>query len=86
MPLAGRAEALERLERARRRARSGTGSPVLVAGEARIGKTRLAGELATRARADGFEVLVGRCLDLVGTGLPYQPFADALRPLASGRR
>ena len=29
----------------------------------------------------GFEVLVGRCLDLVGTELPYQPFADALRSL-----
>ena len=85
MPLVGRAEALERLEHALRRARSGTGSSVLVAGEAGIGKTRLAGELATRARADGFEVLVGRCLDLVGTELPYQPFADALRLLASRR-
>ena len=57
----------------------------MVAGEAGIGKTRLAGELAMRARADGFAVLVGRCLDFVGTELPYQPFADALRPLASRR-
>ena len=79
-PFVGRAEEFERLERALRRAQSGVGSTVLVAGEAGIGKTRLASELATRARAAGFEVLVGRCIDLVGTELPYQPFADALRP------
>jgi tetratricopeptide (TPR) repeat protein len=57
---------------------------VLVAGEAGMGKTRLTSELATRARAAGFEVLLGRCLDLVGTELPYQPFVEALRPLRDG--
>ena len=30
-------------------------------------------------------MLVGRCLDLVGTELPYQPFVDALRPLGEPR-
>jgi DNA-binding SARP family transcriptional activator/pimeloyl-ACP methyl ester carboxylesterase/class 3 adenylate cyclase/tetratricopeptide (TPR) repeat protein len=84
-PLVGRAAELERLERALRRAQSGTGSAVLVAGEAGIGKTRLVTELATHARAAGFEALVGRCLDLVGTELPYQPFVEALRPLAARR-
>jgi predicted ATPase len=49
--LVGRAEELKGLERALRRAQSGRGSTVLVAGEAGIGKTRLASELATRARA-----------------------------------
>jgi DNA-binding SARP family transcriptional activator/pimeloyl-ACP methyl ester carboxylesterase len=83
--IVGRADELERLERALRRAASGTGSTVLVAGEAGIGKTRMASELAMRARAAGFEVLVGHCLDLVGTELPYQPFAEALRPLAARR-
>ncbi|MET0769589.1 MAG: alpha/beta fold hydrolase, partial [Solirubrobacteraceae bacterium] len=78
-PMIGRAEELERLERALRRAGSGTGSAVLVAGEAGIGKTRLVGELARHAGDAGFQVLVGRCLDLVGTELPYQPFVDALR-------
>jgi hypothetical protein len=58
---------------------------VLVAGEAGIGKTRLAAELAARARASGFEVLLGRCLDLVGTELAYQPFVEALRPLGELR-
>ena len=59
----------------------GSGATVLVAGEAGIGKTRLASELATRARDAGFEVLLGRSIDLVGTELPYQPFVEALRPL-----
>ena len=54
---------------------------MLLAGEAGIGKTRLASELATRAREAGFEVLLGRSLDLVGTELAFQPLAEALRPL-----
>jgi DNA-binding NarL/FixJ family response regulator len=81
-PFVGRAEEFERVERALRRAQSGAGSTVLVAGEAGIGKTRLASELTTHARAAGFEVLVGRCADFIGTELPYQPFAEALRPWA----
>jgi predicted ATPase len=58
----------------------------LVAGEAGIGKTRLASELARRARDAGFEVLLGRSIDLVGTELPYQPFVEALRPLGGLRQ
>jgi DNA-binding CsgD family transcriptional regulator/tetratricopeptide (TPR) repeat protein len=65
------------------RSSAGRGATVLVAGEAGIGKTRLASELATRARDAGFEVLLGRSIDLVGTELPYQPFVDALRPLGA---
>ncbi len=77
----GRVRELARLEEALHATASGTGAAVLVRGDAGIGKTRLASELATRARARGFSVLIGRCLDLVGTELAYQPFADALRPL-----
>jgi DNA-binding CsgD family transcriptional regulator/tetratricopeptide (TPR) repeat protein len=77
----GRTLELERLEQALDAAAAGAGATALVAGEAGIGKTRLASELAIRARAAGFEVLVGRCLDLVGTELPFQPFVEALRPL-----
>jgi DNA-binding SARP family transcriptional activator/pimeloyl-ACP methyl ester carboxylesterase/tetratricopeptide (TPR) repeat protein len=80
--LFGRAEELAGLERVLREAQSGAGSTVLVAGDAGIGKTRLVSELATRARAAGFATLAGRCLDLVGTELPYQPLVEALRPLA----
>jgi DNA-binding NarL/FixJ family response regulator len=77
----GRAGELGELERALDATRAGTGTAVLVTGQAGIGKTRLASELARRARAAGFEVLLGRSIDLVGTELPYQPFAEALRPL-----
>ena len=77
----GRTGELGELERALEATRAGTGATVLVAGEAGIGKTRLASELTGRARGGGFEVLVGRSIDLVGTELPYQPFAEALRPL-----
>ena len=77
----GRARELAELERALDAARAGSGATVLVAGEAGIGKTRLAAELARRARDAGFEVLLGRSIDLVGTELPYQPFVEALRPL-----
>jgi DNA-binding CsgD family transcriptional regulator/tetratricopeptide (TPR) repeat protein len=77
----GRAVELRELEGALDAARAGHGSIVLVAGEAGIGKTRLAAELASLARRGGFEVLVGRSIDLVGTELPYQPLAEALRPV-----
>jgi predicted ATPase len=77
----GRAGELAELERVLGAARAGKGATVLVAGEAGIGKTRLAAEAAIRARGAGFEVLLGRSIDLVGTELPYQPFAEALRRL-----
>ena len=77
----GRVRELGELERALDATQAGTGATVLVAGEAGIGKTRLASELVRRARVAGLEVLVGRSIDLVGTELPYQPFVGALRPL-----
>ena len=77
----GRTGELGELERALEAARAGMGETVLVAGEAGIGKTRLASEVARRARGAGFEVFVGRSIDLVGTELPYLPFAEAFRPL-----
>ena len=53
-----------------------------VAGEPGIGKTRLAAELARRAAADGGIVLYGRCDE--DLGVPYQPFAEALRGAVTG--
>src|SRR6266545_3691824 len=82
----GRARELEELERVLDSARAGNGATALVSGEAGIGKTRLASELASRARDAGFEVLLGRSIDLVGTELPYQPFVEALRPLGALRQ
>src|SRR4051794_177877 len=77
----GRARELGELERVLDAAQAGRGTTVLVAGDAGIGKTRLAAELAARARGRGFAVLIGRSIDLVGSELPYQPFVEALGPL-----
>ena len=73
----GRADELGRLEATLEHA----GTTVFVAGRAGLGKTRLTAELAARARARGATVLSGRCIQLVGTGVPYLPLVDALRPL-----
>ena len=81
----GRAGELGTLERALAAARAGRGAAILVTGDAGIGKTRLAAELIRRARDGGFATLLGRSIDLVGTELPYQPFAEALRPLGGPR-
>ncbi len=77
----GRERELEEFEHALAAAQSGRGATALVAGEAGIGKTRLASEVAKRAGGSGFVVLVGRSIDLVGTELAYQPFVDAFRAL-----
>jgi DNA-binding CsgD family transcriptional regulator/tetratricopeptide (TPR) repeat protein len=82
----GRARELGELENALAATRAGNGLTVLVAGEPGIGKTRLAAELAARAREAGFGVLIGRSIDLVGTELPYQPLVEALRPLGKLHR
>ena len=72
---------LERLQLALEAAVAGGGSTALLAGPAGIGKTRLAGELADRARNRGAIVLTGRCIDLVGDAVPDLPLVEALRPL-----
>jgi DNA-binding SARP family transcriptional activator len=77
----GRAAELARLEHALEEATAGHGGTALIAGPAGIGKTRLTGELAERARRRGATVLTGRCIDLVGAALPYFPLVEALRPL-----
>src|SRR5690242_16126303 len=59
----GRTSELTTLERALAAAHAGSGATVLVAGEAGIGKTRLAAELATRSGDAGFVALLGRSID-----------------------
>jgi DNA-binding SARP family transcriptional activator/tetratricopeptide (TPR) repeat protein len=53
---------------------------VVMGGEPGIGKTRLAAELARAVHRRGAQVLYGRCEE--GLAVPYQPFVEALRPLA----
>jgi len=59
-------------------ARSDAGGVVLIAGEPGIGKTRLLAELTDRARADGWQLLVGHAYEHEGLP-PYFPFIEALR-------
>ena len=79
--LVGRADELERLEMAFEAAAGGFGATALIAGPAGIGKTVLASQLTARARGQGATGLSGRCIDLVGAGLPYLPLIEAFRPL-----
>jgi class 3 adenylate cyclase len=75
--LVGRQEELSELEDALLSANRGDGRFVLLAGEAGIGKTRLATELARRANKLGCGVLWGSCSE-VELSLPYLPFIEAI--------
>ena len=57
--LVGRDADLALIETQARRGRGGRGQLLFVAGEAGIGKTRLLGSAARRARASGFAVAAG---------------------------
>src|SRR5215216_4567610 len=72
----GRGPELRRLRAAWADVRRGQHRTVLVAGEAGIGKTRLAAELAALAEADGAVVLAGRCDQHLG--VPYLPLREAV--------
>ncbi|WP_019586074.1 ATP-binding protein [Deinococcus apachensis] len=76
LPLVGREAELGALKEAWRRARSGPGQTLLLGGEAGVGKTRLARELALTAEAEGTLVLVGRTTS--PETRPHQALADAL--------
>ena len=78
----GRREELQRLTDALDRAGQGEPSLILIAGDAGMGKTRLATEFTDRARAGGAQTLVGACLDVGEGAYPYAPVAEALRRLA----
>lgn len=81
IPLVARTAELRSLRAALDRAGRSEPSLVLLSGDAGVGKSRLLGELASAAAADGALVLSGRCLDLADGGLPYLPFAEALGSL-----
>ncbi|MBN1993910.1 MAG: AAA family ATPase [Anaerolineae bacterium] len=61
----------------------------LVEGEAGVGKTRLVEEVIRYAETQGTTVLRGHCYEF-GSGVPYQPIAEALREVlgraAEGQR
>jgi DNA-binding SARP family transcriptional activator/Flp pilus assembly protein TadD len=63
-----------------REAAEGVGGAVAVAGEAGVGKTRLAEEFLGYARSRGALVLSGRCFEQE-LSAPLEPVVDALEPL-----
>jgi tetratricopeptide (TPR) repeat protein len=74
----GRRPELKKLLEKLDSARSGQGAIALIAGEAGIGKTRLADELGALARERGFAVHWGRCWE-AGGAPPYWPWVQSLR-------
>ncbi len=77
LPFVGRETEMEQLRAAWSRAVRGRGSIVLIAGEAGIGKTRLASELAMQVEAEGARILWGSTA--AAEHLPYQSLVEALR-------
>ncbi len=77
----GRSEELSLLTDALARAGAGEPQALLLGGEAGVGKSRLLEEFLTAARAAGATAAVGGCLELGADGLPFAPFATALRGL-----
>ena len=80
-PFAGRSDAFETLLFAWKDALEGARRAVLVSGEPGIGKTRLVSELVRHAHEAGTSILWGRCDEELG--VPFEPFAEALRHYAS---
>src|SRR5262245_15481679 len=76
----GREHELAELTAILAEALGGRGNLVLLAGEAGIGKTRLADELTQRAHAAGMTALWGRCWEADGRP-PYWPWVQILRAL-----
>jgi class 3 adenylate cyclase len=75
--LVGRERELTDLEDALLTALGGEGRLMLLAGDAGMGKTRLATELAERARGIGAVALSGGCSE-ADLALPYLPFLEAI--------
>jgi DNA-binding SARP family transcriptional activator/tetratricopeptide (TPR) repeat protein len=80
--LVGRSVELAYLARCWREAADGQRALVLLAGDAGIGKTRTAAELAARAHEEGAIVLYGRFDEETLT--PYQPVVEMLRGWSAG--
>jgi predicted ATPase/class 3 adenylate cyclase len=79
-PVVGRKVELTRLRSLVRRAHSGAGQVAGITGEAGIGKSRLAAEVARMARAQGFTVYGGACRSH-GTSTSYLVWRSIWRDL-----
>ncbi len=81
-PFVGRAEEVQRLTELVG-LEGEPGGHLVLGGDAGVGKSRLIDELGARARAAGWRVLVGHCLDFGDSAMPYLPFSDAFGRLAA---
>ncbi|MEV3948638.1 AAA family ATPase, partial [Streptomyces halstedii] len=77
----GRTRELATLTETLARASAGEPQALLVGGEAGVGKTRLVEEFLAVASRREAVVAVGGCVEIGADGLPYAPFATALRAL-----
>jgi DNA-binding CsgD family transcriptional regulator len=77
LPLAGRAEEMERIRAAIADAAEGRGGTLFLAGESGTGKTRLCRLAADEMARHGGMAATGRCYPLE-TGVPYSSLSDAL--------
>jgi DNA-binding SARP family transcriptional activator len=83
-PLVGREEQVDQLHSGLDAAFHGRGRLLMIGGEAGIGKTRLADELARDARDFGARVVWGRCWE-AGGAPAYWPWVQVLRSLLHDR-
>lgn len=74
--LVGRVSELARLNERLLQVRSGAQKLLFIGGEPGIGKTTIAGSLATSAAEEDSVVLLGRCDDHLA--IPYRPFVEAI--------
>ncbi len=81
--LIGREAELGVLTAALDKAEAGEGGVVFLAGEAGVGKSRLARELSAIAASRGFAVLTGRAAESA-VPVPFRPVAEALMRAARG--
>src|SRR4029450_5323992 len=80
----GRTAELGRLEAAVADADGGEPLTLCGGGEAGGANTRLVTRFAGQVRERGGQVLVGGCIELAETALPYAPVAQALRGVGRG--
>lgn len=81
----GRRSELHRAAAVLEDAVGGRSGLLLVAGEAGVGKSRFVEEVVRGASENGLIALVGTCVELGVSGLPFAPLTEALRTLVAGR-
>ncbi len=81
--LVGRLAETGALDEALRTAAEANPVAMIIAGDAGIGKSRLAAEVCSRAAAEGWQLLSAGCIDLAEGSVPYLALVDALRSLTA---